>query len=223
MTEDQAKEEERKRKARIRSARWVAKNLERVREINRVSYHRHKEKREAFRNANKDKKAAQDRAYYVRNAERLREKSKKFHAENREKCKERSRQYYRDNKAKCMESIRQRRAWRMANDPAYRISVRTRCAVNRLIKMGWKKNRKSSELIGCSWEQARAHLESKFLPGMTWENHGMHGWHIDHIRPICSFNVLDEKELMAAFHYTNLQPLWAKDNHSKGGRYQSAA
>ena len=52
---------------------------------------------------------------------------------------------------------------------------------------------------------------------MTWENHGV--WHIDHIKPCCQFNLIDEEEQKKCFHYTNLQPLWAKDNLSKGGKY----
>ncbi len=62
----------------------------------------------------------------------------------------------------------------------------------------------------------KKYLEGKFTEGMTWENHGT--WHIDHRRPICSFNLLDEEEQKKCFHYTNLQPLWATDNLSKGGR-----
>ena len=52
---------------------------------------------------------------------------------------------------------------------------------------------------------------------MTWENHG--DWHIDHIRPCCSFNLLNDDDQKQCFHYTNLQPLWAKDNLMKGGKF----
>ena len=60
-------------------------------------------------------------------------------------------------------------------------------------------------------------LEAKFKEGMTWENHGE--WHIDHIKPCVSFNLLDENEQKKCFHYTNLQPLWASENLSKGCKY----
>jgi hypothetical protein len=223
MTAEEIKEEERKRKARVRSARWVAKNLERVREINRLSYHAHKEKRLAFRGANKEKKSAQDRAYYLKNKERLKEKARKYHEDNRDQRKVVSRAYYQNNKAKCQDVVAKRRAVRMASDPAYRISVRTRCSVNRAIKYGWKKSKRAEELLGCTWEHARKHLEAQFKPGMTWENHSIHGWHIDHIRPLCSFDLTKDDQCMAAFHYTNLQPLWAHENHVKGGRFAQAA
>jgi len=69
--------------------------------------------------------------------------------------------------------------------------------------------------LGCTLEQLKAHLESQFQLGMTWENHGVQGWHVDHIIPLASFNLADRDQLLKACHYTNLQPLWAKDNWSK--------
>ena len=69
-------------------------------------------------------------------------------------------------------------------------------------------------LTGCaSWNELKIYLESKFSNGMTWENMGE--WHIDHIKPCYSFDLTDEKQQMECFHFTNLQPLWAKDNLSK--------
>ena len=61
------------------------------------------------------------------------------------------------------------------------------------------------------------YLEAKFTEGMTWENHGL--WHIDHIKPCSSFNLLIEDEHHKCFHYSNLQPLWAKDNLSKSANF----
>jgi hypothetical protein len=71
--------------------------------------------------------------------------------------------------------------------------------------------------LGCTLEDLRQHLESLFKPGMTWENHG--SWHIDHIRPLASFDLTKEENLYKACHYTNLQPLWAKENLKKGSKY----
>lgn len=72
------------------------------------------------------------------------------------------------------------------------------------------------ELLGCTCEEAKAHIESLWQPGMTWENHGLHGWHIDHIRPVSSFK---EDELHLINHISNLQPLWAKDNLLKRDKW----
>ena len=79
-----------------------------------------------------------------------------------------------------------------------------------------KKNKpaRTLELLGCTWEEARLHIESLFQEGMTWENHGLGDdkWHIDHIRPVCSF---EDHELHLMNHISNLRPLWQKDNFGK--------
>lgn len=84
---------------------------------------------------------------------------------------------------------------------------------------GLTKSQSTLDLLGCSIEKALKYIESKFLPDMTWENYGMYGWHIDHIRPLSSLNLIDPEEQKKACHYSNLQPLWAEDNLSKGAKY----
>ena len=73
---------------------------------------------------------------------------------------------------------------------------------------------RTEKMIGCKVEELATHLEYQFKRGMNWSNHGS-GWHIDHIIPCALFDFTDEKQMMQCFHYTNLQPLWAKDNLSK--------
>jgi hypothetical protein len=81
---------------------------------------------------------------------------------------------------------------------------------------------KSMKLLGCSVDECRMYLESKFLPGMTWENHGFGDgkWHIDHILPCASFDLTKPEEQLKCFHYTNLQPLWHNENLSKSDKIQ---
>lgn len=69
--------------------------------------------------------------------------------------------------------------------------------------------------LGCSIEELRIHLESKFNLGMSWDNYGREGWQIDHIVPLCRFDLSNAIELKRACHYTNLQPLWRDDNLKK--------
>ena len=71
-------------------------------------------------------------------------------------------------------------------------------------------------MVGMSSIEFKANLEKQFKDGMSWENYGYRGWHIDHIIPISSAN--NEEELIKLCHYTNLQPLWAVDNFKKGSK-----
>jgi hypothetical protein len=90
------------------------------------------------------------------------------------------------------------------------------------IKEALKNNSKSAktlDLLGCPIETAKKYIESKFQVGMGWDNHGFYGWHIDHIKPCSSFDLSNPDEQKKCFNYTNLQPLWAKDNLSKGSKY----
>ena len=80
-----------------------------------------------------------------------------------------------------------------------------------------KKNTKTQILLGTNYKTARAHIESLFQPGMTWENHGIgwDKWHIDHIIPCSAFDLKCPVQQLACCHYKNLQPLWQKDNYEK--------
>ena len=77
--------------------------------------------------------------------------------------------------------------------------------------------------LGCSVEFLKAYLESKFLTGMTWDNHGrgQDKWHIDHVKPLDRFDLTNRDQLIEACHYTNLQPLWELDNLKKSNKFLS--
>lgn len=84
-----------------------------------------------------------------------------------------------------------------------------------------KKTKKLSharDFIGCTKEELLKYLESKFSEGMSWENYGRKGWHIDHIIPCSFFDLTDTEQQKKCFHYTNLQPLWWDDNLRKSNK-----
>ena len=104
-------------------------------------------------------------------------------------------------------------------DIHYRIKDNCRRRIGVALRnVGAKKSNYTMNLIGCSISELRNHLESQFKEGMTWENHSLHGWHIDHKLPCASFDLSKPEEQKKCFHYSNLQPLWAKDNRSKSNR-----
>lgn len=100
-------------------------------------------------------------------------------------------------------------------DLQFKLKAILRTRLNNAIKRNTKSGSAVRDL-GCTISELKQHLESKFQPGMTWENHG--DWHIDHIKPLAKFDLSNLEQFKEACHYTNLQPLWAADNLSKGDR-----
>ena len=126
------------------------------------------------------------------------------------------------------ERVRNQTQKRKAARNAYRRTIKGRLEANlraRLyvaIKNNYKAGSAVSDL-GCTVEELRAYLGRLFSPGMTWWNWGVYGWHIDHVKPLASFDLTDREQFKEACHYTNLQPLWAEDNLSKGSKILPAA
>lgn len=123
------------------------------------------------------------------------------------------------------EALKRVRVWRKANpgyeknrrrtNPRFRIATCLRSRLNiALVAGGAKKAASTFALLGCSLDFLKAHLESRFRPGMTWENHGP-VWHLDHIKPCAKFDLTNPEQQKTCFHWTNLQPLFAKENLQK--------
>lgn len=107
--------------------------------------------------------------------------------------------------------------FRLKTDPEYWIAHSLRKRLRHKLSL---KNRIHSPVseLGCSVFELRLYLESKFKPGMTWFNHGTNGWHLDHIKPLSSFNLTNSEDFKKACHFSNLQPLWAHENRAKSDK-----
>ncbi|MCC5957699.1 MAG: hypothetical protein JJU07_16485 [Natronohydrobacter sp.] len=114
------------------------------------------------------------------------------------------------------ERRRIRASERYQNDVPFKLAVVFRTRLRHAL-CGLAKSDTTLTLVGCSTKELIQYLEAQFQPGMTWANYGE--WHVDHIRPVASFDLSDSRQQRACFHFTNLQPLWAEDNFSKGARY----
>jgi len=144
------------------------------------------------------------------NLDRMKILQAKWHQDNKEEKKRYNAEWYQKNKKHRADYIRKRKN----SDPEFKISQN----IKTLIYIALRGNAKcgsSIELLGCSTEELKNHLERLFSPGMTWENYGRYGWHIDHIIPLSYFDFTDPEQQKRAWHYTNLQPLWATDNLKK--------
>lgn len=167
------------------------------------------------------------RRYCEVNREKLREHSRQYYEVNRERRREYSRQYYKTNSEKRYQHTRQ---WlknhpekvheyncRHRNSTKERLSESMSASVYRSLK-GNKNGLRWETIVDYTVEQLRKHLEKQFRSGMTWDNYGT--WHIDHIIPINVFNFEKPEDLdfKRCWGLKNLQPLWAKENISKGAK-----
>ena len=164
----------------------------------------------------------------IKNNPSEQQRRKKYYQDNKDQFAERRKRWLENNREKVNEYQRQRRVdnpeWYTNYNRKYYADPhkRLRKAISRGMwgcLVGREKQSRSFEYIGCTSDELWIHLESLFQEGMTRENYG--DWHVDHIRPLSSwdFNSDTESKLQEAWHYTNLQPLWAKDNLSKGSTY----
>ena len=143
------------------------------------------------------------------------EREKQYRLNNPEKVKKNQKRWDLDN----AEQRKEYRKRRYHEDPQFKIMAILRTRLVQSLK-GNSKSASTVELLGCTSVEFKDHLESQFTEGMTWDNHGTHGWHMDHIRPCASFDLKDPIQQQECFHWTNFQPLWAADNWSKGDKYE---
>jgi hypothetical protein len=184
-----------------------------------------------YQEENKENIKEQKKKYYLENKESIDANNKKYREENKESRKEYDKKYYEENKEEIneqknkyrkenIEKTRQRTRDRRNTDPLFKLVENLRSRMKKAIKEGQGfKLGNSEELLGCSFEEVRDHLHSNFKEGMTWENHGIEGWHIDHIKPCATFDLTDSIQQRVCFHYTNLQPMWATENISKSDKW----
>ena len=186
-------------------ARYQA-NPEKFKARSKANYRANPEKfkarSKAWREANPDKKKAQCKAWREANPEKERAYKKAWREANPEKVKAQSKAWKRN---------------RRKNDPEYKILENLRTRLWYAIK-GNAKSASTQELIGCSIEFLKSHIESQFEDWMTWDNYAHDTWHIDHIKPCASFDLSDPEQQKECFHWSNLQPLGAYENFSKGAR-----
>lgn len=160
-----------------------------------------------------------------KNDPKYKEKDEEYNEEYKKsgRRREKSQQYYEENKEKINKKSAEYKNKKYNEDPTFRLVILHRARVNALIK-NLKMNKNVAykdsklELLGCSPQELKEWIENKFIEGMSWDKLGVHGIHIDHVIPCAKFDLSIEENVRKCFHYTNLQPLWAKDNLSKGSR-----
>lgn len=128
---------------------------------------------------------------------------------------------YNKHKKKRIDANKERAKQRRKTDLIFKLKENYRNRIHSALSGKVKKSLRTEQLLGCTIQELKDFLESKFKPGMTWNNRGRTGWEIDHIKPCAAFDLSKEEEQLKCFHYTNLQPLWKAENASKGSLFNN--
>ena len=151
------------------------------------------------------------KTYYKNNKEHIIKKSIKYYKDNTEDVSIRISNYSKNNREKISEYLREKRK----NDPLFRLKLSVKSRLhNFLKKKSITKANKTFDIVGCTPIELKRHLENQFTEGMTWNNYGFYGWHMDHKIPLDYGKT--EEEIYKLCHFNNIQPLWWKENFSKG-------
>jgi hypothetical protein len=183
-----------------------------------------KEKQKLYYEMNKEKIKEREKRYREENKEKILQKKKEYREQNKDKLKqyreenkERLKEYRQTNKEKLLQKEKEYKNKRKKNDPLYKLKYVTRTAIcNSFKKNTFKKLTKTELILGCTFEEFKLHLESKFESWMTWDNYGLYngelnyGWDIDHVIPMVK--ATNKGEVIELNHFTNLQPLCSKVN-----------
>lgn len=155
------------------------------------------------------------RENYTGPTEEIRLRQKQWEKSNPEKIKIYNKRKYEKHKDKFIKNAMKWNYHKLETDLLFKLKSLLRTRIYNFLKSkDLNKSTSTEQIIGCSFEYFKGYLESKFVEGMSWENQGL--WHIDHIIPLSMAKT--EEEVYKLFHYTNLQPLWGKDNLSKSNK-----
>ena len=199
-------------------------NKDKILKRSKKYYHKNKKHiskvKKVYRENNREYFKQQSHNYYINNKDRLRAQNKQWREANYIKLKTKKRQYYKLNKEAVMKQHNKYVKIKYKIDINFRLRMILRSRLRSAIKNNQKVGSAVKDL-GCRVSDLKTHLENQFYlhpatkEKMTWNNHGYYGWHIDHIIPLSSFDLTDRGQFLKACHYTNLQPLWMKDNLEK--------
>jgi len=173
-----------------------------------------------FKLKNKNHTKDYNKKYWKNNKEKLILNNKNYRERNKEKLIQQKKEYYIENKEIIQNKKAKRYKYKYNNDSFFRLKENYRNGIIKAFKFylkgDYKKSKRTSEIIGCSLDKFKKHIESQWEDWMNWENYGKyngelkHGWDLDHIIPISSAEL--EEDLYRLNHYTNFQPLCSKVN-----------
>lgn len=178
-----------------------------------------RQRKAAYRERNREKIRQADQAYRERNIEAVRERQRErlaakrkadpdWHEKQKAYMREYSRTHYNGTVVRAERKYSSRKE-RYSNDENYRQRQRIHSDMWKLTR-GVIKSGRMFVLLGCTLDEFSRYIEAKFEEGMNFDNLGE--WEVDHIRPLASFDLTDDKQRAEACHYTNTRPRWKRDN-----------
>lgn len=174
--------------------------------------YRIKEDRKKYEKSHRKEITEKGKKYRKANPEKAKEYAKRYRNKNKDKINKNRKKYIKDNSEKIKEKRRKYDKDRKKRDIVYKLKHNIRSAIGMAIKnKGYSQKSRTHEILGCSYEEFKIYLESKFEPWMTWDNYGKYngtlnyGWDIDHIIPIAS--AITEEDVIRLSHHANFQPL----------------
>ena len=195
---------------------WVGENKE-YNQARALEYSRNNKDREAargkkYRQENKEKVLASANAWRLNNAEKVKKMKQAWRAANKEKIRKQKIAWRNANRERANNASRILMKKRLSSNPIFKLSCNVRTLISQAVKRGgYTKKAKTAEILGCSFEFFKSHIERQFPKGMTWDNRDQ--WHLDHIIPYASAKT--EGDVLRLSHFTNVRPMWAKDNLAK--------
>ena len=171
------------------------------------------------RNNNRDSRIIDLKKWKAKNKSKIKQYAKQYYKnyynQNKDKIVKRAVDWYNNNKDRAHERINLYLCKKRNSDKIFRLTDNIRSLIGGSFKNhGFKKNSKTMQILGCTIQEFKLHIESQFKEGMSWDNRSE--WHIDHIMPLSMAKT--EDEIIRLNHYKNLRPLWAHENLSKSNK-----
>ncbi|MCK9369768.1 hypothetical protein M0R04_07680 [Candidatus Dojkabacteria bacterium] len=192
---------------------WNIDNPEKIKNNYKQYYKNNKETvlsyHTQYRKDNAEKLSTQGKVYDKIHAVEISAKKRQYRMDNIGAAMLRESNYRKSNPEKVCTTRTLYRKKRRLIDPLYKMTEDVRNLIrSSMARGGFSKSGRTSQILGCSFEEFKVYIEDQFTEGMSWDNHGK--WHYDHIYPVAK--ATDEAHLIEINHYTNFQPLWALDN-----------
>jgi hypothetical protein len=200
----------------LKSKEYVINNIDKVKDY-RNEYNKNNpnlEYHKKYREDNREEISEKRKEYYKKNKDKI----KKYQFDNKEHLNSKKKEYRDVNKDYFNSLNREYIKNKKINDPLYKLTCSIRTLITQSFKGQFtKKSKKTIEILGCDFETFKEHIESQFKDDMSWNNYASY-WQLDHKTPI-SWSECEE-DVYKLNHYTNFQPLFWKENISKGNRWK---